>query len=98
MQPNEDSASGIYGAGLRTAASIASYGYSLFQNYNSKQTSEDSVEGRNLGAEAMTNERIKTIFERYIFDSYKYQVYFNASTNEIAEKLFDAIWPFHPDN
>ena len=37
------------------------------------------------------------MFQRWIFDSYKYQVYFNASTSEITEKLFDAVWPFHPE-
>jgi len=39
---------------------------------------------------------VPTFFERWVFDSYKYQVYFNASTTEITEKMFDAIWPFLP--
>ena len=32
-----------------------------------------------------------------MFDSYKYTSYFNVSTNEIKEKVLDALWPFHPD-
>lgn len=46
----------------------------------------------------MTNQRVTTIFERYIFDAHKYQQYFNASTTEIIEKLSDAVWPFQPAN
>lgn len=38
------------------------------------------------------------MFQQYIFDSYKYQVYFNISTSEIRDKITDALWPFHPDS
>ena len=99
MQREEDAASGVYGAGLRAATNIASYGYGLFQSYSTKKADEDtanSLEGRGLGQEAISNERVPTFFQRWVFDSYKYQVYFNASTTEITEKLLDAIWPFLP--
>jgi len=36
------------------------------------------------------------LFERYIFDVNKYTRYFNASSEEITEKLLDAMWPFLP--
>ena len=45
-----------------------------------------------------SGQRKQTMFQRYVFDTYKYQVYFNASTDEILGKLMDGLWPFHPDN
>jgi len=33
-----------------------------------------------------------------VFDAYKHQSFFMASTQDIQEKLIDALWPFHPDN
>ena len=69
-----------------TTASVPSYG-----------EADDNLKGRNLGSEAISSDRKKTYFQRYVFDSYKYQSYFNASTRDIIEKMNDAMWPFHPD-
>ena len=69
-----------------TTNSVPSYG-----------ETNDTLKGRNLGAESISSDRKKTYFQRYVFDSYKYQSYFNASTRDIIEKTYDAMWPFHPD-
>jgi len=69
------------------AVSVPTYG----------EVGEDHLKGRNLGAESISSDRKKTYFQRYVFDSYKYQSYFNASTRDIIEKMKDAMWPFHPD-
>lgn len=50
-----------------------------------------------MAAESISSERKQTYFQRYIFDAYKYQDYFNASTQDILEKVQDGLWPFHPD-
>lgn len=51
-----------------------------------------------MASEAISSEKKKTLFQRYVFDSYKYQVYFNTSTLEILDKLKNALWPFHPES
>lgn len=58
----------------------------------------NALEGRILGNEAISSERKKTLFQRYVFDSYKYQQYFCISTIDIQDKIRDALWPFHPDS
>ena len=45
-----------------------------------------------------TNERPKNLFQKYIFDPFKYQTYFDTTTDEIQHKLIDALWPFIPEN
>lgn len=45
-----------------------------------------------------TNERPKNLFQKYIFDPFKYQTYFDTNTDEIYHKLLDALWPFIPEN
>lgn len=37
-------------------------------------------------------------FQRFLFDPMKYQKYFDTNTEEIKGKLFDALWPFSPEN
>ena len=72
-----------------------------FGTYDSKQSqkkTDDALKGRNLANEAISSDRKKTLFQRYVFDSYKYQIYFNTTTNEITSKLLNALWPFHPDD
>ena len=39
-----------------------------------------------------------TLFQKYIFDAYKYQKNFDVNTEEIVDKLYDAFWPFQPEN
>lgn len=46
----------------------------------------------------MSSERSRTFFEKYIFDAMKYQVFFDTNTEEIKNKLIDALWPFIPEN
>jgi len=62
------------------------------------QSSEDNLKGRNLANDAISSERKKGFFQNYVFDTYKHQSYFLTSTEEIMEKIHDALWPFHPDN
>ena len=33
-----------------------------------------------------------------MFNAYKHQASFNVSTKEMLEKIYDGLWPFHPDN
>lgn len=71
-------------------------------NNDTKQSEEQMnkvLEGRNLANECLSSRpRQKTYFQRYIFDTSKYQCYFNTSTNEFTVKLMDGLWPFLPDN
>ena len=86
----------IQGQGFQTKSAPVKTG-----SYGSKQTNqktEDALKGRNLANEAISSERKKTLFQRYIFDSYKYQIYFNTSTSEITSKLLNALWPFYPED
>jgi len=64
---------------------------SYTSNIPSYGVADDTLKGRNLGAESISSDRKKTYFQRYVFDSYKYQSYFNASTRDIIEKTYDAI-------
>jgi hypothetical protein len=43
-------------------------------------------------------EKNKSFFRRYLFDPFKYQVYFDTNEKEISHKIRDAIWPFFPEN
>jgi len=72
--------------------------YGSYDSQQSTQNTEDALRGRNLASEAISSEKKRTLFQRYVFDSYKYQAYFNTSTLEILEKLSNAMWPFYPES
>mmetsp|Transcript_3361 Transcript_3361/g.5621 ORF Transcript_3361/g.5621 Transcript_3361/m.5621 type:complete len:188 (+) Transcript_3361:209-772(+) len=84
-----------------TQSSSWNKGTAVVEQRNDSRLSQSSIDsnlrGRNLGAEAISSERKKSFFQSYVFDSYKYQIYFNVNTNEIKQKVIDALWPFHPD-
>ena len=62
---------------------------------------DQNLEGRNLASEAISSdkyEKKKTMFQKYVFDSYKHQHFFQTTTEEIQDKITDALWPFYPEN
>ena len=63
--------------------------------YASKQNMARKVDYKKA---SMSSERSRTFFEKYIFDALKYQVFFDTNTEEIKNKLIDALWPFIPEN
>lgn len=59
---------------------------------------DNNLSGRNLAKEAYGSDmRKKTFIQKYIFDMYNHQQHFMVSTNEVFEKLLDALWPFNPE-
>ena len=44
------------------------------------------------------DQKPKNLFQRFIFDPYKHQTYFDTSTEDIKRSLIDALWPFIPEN
>jgi len=44
------------------------------------------------------DQKPKNLFQRLVFDPYKYQSYFDTSTDDIKNRLIDALWPFFPEN
>lgn len=48
--------------------------------------------------QSISSERPRNLFQRFVFDPYKYQTYFDTTTDEILKKLVDALWPFIPEN
>ena len=44
------------------------------------------------------DQKPKNLFQRFIFDPYKHQAYFDTSTEDIKRSLIDALWPFIPEN
>ncbi len=53
---------------------------------------------RKKAVQSISSERPKTLVQRFIFDPYKYQSFFDTNTQEIKNKLIDALWPFIPEN
>ena len=53
---------------------------------------------RDLKNDNLSSERERTFWERFLFDPYKYQVYFDTNTQNVQDKLVDALWPFIPEN
>lgn len=53
---------------------------------------------RDFKNDSISSETSKTFTQKYIFDINKYTVYFETNTNEIKEKIIDALWPFFPEN
>ena len=51
-----------------------------------------------MASESLSSEKKLNLFQRYIFNTYKYQSLFNINTKEMKEKIGDALWPFHPEN
>lgn len=80
---------------VKSHKSINAYQYNSQLN---KDQVENNLKGRNLATEAISSERKRTFFQRYVFDAYNYQQYFVATTNEIISKVTDGLWPFDPKN
>lgn len=64
--------------------------------YQAKQNMQKKA--RDYKKDNLSSERAKNMFERYIFDIYKYQSFFDTTTDDIHNKLLDALWPFFPAN
>ncbi len=53
---------------------------------------------RDYKSDNISSEKSRTFFEKWVFDPFKYQTYFDTNTEEIMNKLLDALWPFFPEN
>lgn len=53
---------------------------------------------RDYKTDNISSEKSRTMFEKFVFDPLKYQVHFDTNTEEIKNKLIDALWPFLPEN
>ncbi len=47
---------------------------------------------------SITNERQRSFWQKYVFDPFDYQSYFDVDEKDMIKNLIDAFWPFIPEN